>query len=557
MENQARGKLRVGLLLDSFQVPAWAYVMLQRIRDSSYAEIDLVVLNGAFGKEKGSLLSRLARQRRFLLYEAYRELDRRVLRVKPDAMEILDAAGLLAGVPVLKVRPREGAYSDWIEEADVEAIRGYRLDVLIRRGFRILRGKVLEAARFGVWSFHHGDVKTRRGAPAGFWNVFENHPVTGSALQVLTEEMDGGAVLCRSYSATDYLSVARNVNNYYWKTLSFIPRKLRELHDRGEKAFFEKVRAENQHPDFYSHRLYQRPSNGEMAALLAKHAAKVAWVRLNHALFLEQWVLMFDLGDRLRGTFRRFRRIVPPRDRFWADPHIVYKDGRYYIFIEEFLYRQGRAHIAVLVMDEAGNYSPPVKVLEKPYHLSYPFVFEWQGACYMVPESSANRTIEAYRCTSFPDRWEPHATLMQGVQAMDATLFPHGGKWWLFANMAGNEGASTWDELFLFHADNPLSQRWTPHPLNPIVSDVQRSRPAGPLFTHGGNLYRPSQDSSRRYGYGLRMNQVLVLNETDYQEKEVAFIEPKWAPDVRGVHTFGHQGRLTVIDAVVKRRRWP
>ncbi len=38
-----------------------------------------------------------------------------------------------------------------------------------------------------------------------------------------------------------------------------------------------------------------------------------------------------------------------------------------------------KGHISVIRMDEQGVYSEPVKVLERPYHLSYPFVFEWEG----------------------------------------------------------------------------------------------------------------------------------------------------------------------------------
>jgi hypothetical protein len=174
----------------------------------------------------------------------------------------------------------------------------------------------------------------------------------------------------------------------------------------------------------------------------------------------------------------------------------------------------------------------------------------------MVPESKANRTIEVYRCTEFPYRWTLETRLMEDVEAVDTTLLEHAGKWWLFANMIENQGASSWDELFLFSADSPLSRNWTPHPRNPIVSDVTRARPAGRIFSKGGKLYRPSQNSAHRYGYGLNINEITELTESTYSERVVSSTEPSWDRSLLGTHTFAAEHRLTVIDALTLRRRW-
>jgi len=107
----------------------------------------------------------------------------------------------------------------------------------------------------------------------------------------------------------------------------------------------------------------------------------------------------------------------------------------------------------------------------------------------MLPETASHRTIEVYRCLEFPNRWVFDRTLMDQVSALDTTLFPYQGRWWMFTNLKENEGASSWDELFLFSADQPLSVHWEPHPGNPIVSDVRRARSAGAIFEAGCVLY--------------------------------------------------------------------
>ena len=52
-------------------------------------------------------------------------------------------------------------------------------------------------------------------------------------------------------------------------------------------------------------------------------------------------------------------------------------------------------------------------VLEEPWHLSYPFLIEWGGDIWMIPESSTNRDIAIYRAVDFPLKWERHAVLVE------------------------------------------------------------------------------------------------------------------------------------------------
>ena len=144
--------------------------------------------------------------------------------------------------------------------------------------------------------------------------------------------------------------------------------------------------------------------------------------------------------------------------------------------------------------------------------------------------------------------------LLENISAYDTTLFHHNGKWWMFTTVLEYKGASSDDELFLFYSDDLLSTDWTPHPQNPIVSDVRRARPAGRIFSSGGVLYRPSQNCSVRYGYGLKINEIRVLTETEYQETELSSVEPLWDRNLIATHTFNRTGSLTVIDA--ERRRF-
>ncbi len=270
--------------------------------------------------------------------------------------------------------------------------------------------------------------------------------------------------------------------------------------------------------------------------------------------FLDQWVIMTGKNishDSLEWS--ALRPLVPDKDRYWADPFIVEKDNRYYVFIEEKILATGLGRIVCLTLDEDGSLVSNQVVLERPYHLSYPFIFEYQNEMYMLPETASNRTLELYRCQHFPYQWRFVKDLMADIYAVDATLLEHDKKWWLFANVK-EEGGSSLDALHLFYADSPLADKWTAHPLNPIVKDMRSARPAGRIFIWDGKLIRPSQDSSRRYGYALKFNRIDKLSENEYEETNVTSFFPKGGK-ILATHTFNQSGDLTVVDAIIRRTK--
>jgi hypothetical protein len=552
-------KLRIGLLMDSTTVPIWVHEMLSRIHRSDFATIELIVLNRA-AQQETSLAAKLAQQWRDLplivlkkaTLAVYDWAEKRRSGYR-DAFVPTSCEDLLGDIPVLEVRPRATKFSHYLEEEDLQEIAGHDIDVFLRLGFNILRGGVLEAARHGVWSFHHGDHLVNRGGPAGFWEIFYRWPGTGSCLQVLSEDLDNGLMIQRSQSRTDWQSLVRNKCGMYWKTLSMVPRKLQELHRDGPEIFFQRVRAANRHLTLYSNPLFVQPTASRAIAFHIRALFYQLTAEVRKRFTLDQWILLVSQQKNLSTSLWRYKRITPPRDRFWADPFVVKRNGTYFVFIEEYVYSDRCGTVCCLEIDEKGNWKQPYAVLERPYHLSYPFVFEHDGRTYMLPESAENRTIELYECENFPDKWVLNKTMMSGIYAVDSTLHFHDGLWWLFTNIRENEGASPDDELFLFFADSPFAENWTPHPLNPIVSDASRARPAGKLFYHEEMLYRPSQNCLSRYGYGFNLNHIEVLTTGDYQEERVTDVYPNWQSDVLATHSFNFVDGLTVSDALVRR----
>ena len=184
-------------------------------------------------------------------------------------------------------------------------------------------------------------------------------------------------------------------------------------------------------------------------------------------------------------------------------------------------------------------------VLDPGHHVSYPYVFEDQGAIYMLPEISASGDLVLYEATAFPYQWRPAAVLLPGVAGVDATVFQHEGLWWIFATRA-DRGAN--QNLFVWHASS-LTGPWTAHAGNPVKTDARSARPAGTPFVADGRLIRPSQDNSHRYGGRLILNRVDILTPIDFSESAIGVVEPRAVGRRHGLHTLSAAGNRTLVDA--------
>ena len=287
-------------------------------------------------------------------------------------------------------------------------------------------------------------------------------------------------------------------------------------------------------------------------------ARRIGGNQLRHRTTRVQWQLGIRPRDPARPVWQDasgFRPLVPPRDRLWADPFLLRRDGVSHLFFEELPFATDKGVIAWAPLAADGRMGPREVVLEEPVHLSYPFVFEHAGHVWLVPESCATDSIVLYRADPFPTRWRREAVLLQGLRAVDSTLLQHAGRWWLFCNVSHPHG-STWDELNLYHAATLLGP-WLAHPANPIVSDIRSARPAGRIFRFGGAWIRPAQDCAAGYGAAVAFRAIETLTPDHYRERPIGRLEPTWQPGLSGTHTYAVDEAFEVIDGLRRPLRWP
>jgi hypothetical protein len=130
--------------------------VLQDIRLCPCADL-VVTIRNATPPPALSFSQRLARKWRSLLYSWYTAWDDAKYATPEDPLVMCDAKRILGTVSVIDVVPRMTLHTDRFEDDDIRRIRELDLDVILRFGFRLLRGAILDSARYGVWSYHHGD----------------------------------------------------------------------------------------------------------------------------------------------------------------------------------------------------------------------------------------------------------------------------------------------------------------------------------------------------------------------------------------------------------------
>jgi hypothetical protein len=537
VRSPARRPVTIGVLLDGRSQEGWVRESLRQALAVPGTKLAAIaVVRGASRESFASSLHRI--------------LDGLDGQLRCRKEPLFSRTELPAGfdAPIVEVDvtlERDGWYPD---EAGMTALRRCDVDVWLCFAAIPPRRPFGPVSRFGIWGIEIGQDVPAASPWAGAVEVSSGSAVTMVSVVDYAESRPG--IPYQTFSATIKNSARRNRLYCLRKGMSFFRRLLEGLvRDRSwQSSRPATLPAPASYPEL------REPTVAELARLSWRLVSSVAANQLHRRRWLDQWQIgyYFADGDELGCRLDRLRYLVPPMDRVWADPFAVEHGGRYFVFCEEQGVGSPKAHIAAIEVFEDGEPGEAQIALERPYHLSYPFVFEWQGSLYMLPESGENGTVEIYRCEAFPLRWRLHRVLLENVSAYDATLWRGGDRWWMFVNMA-EPGADSSDELHVYWSATPFGP-WTAHRRNPVLSDVRCARPAGPLFSCGGKLYRPSQDCSVIYGHSVSINRVDVLREDEYRETAVERIVPGWRPDISRVHTFGRSKRLRVIDCMVGRK---
>lgn len=525
----------MGLLVED-RVPAFFADVVEDIASANFAEVSLVLRTAGARRSCGMLL------------RLYDQWDARRHASIQEPFRAIDASRLLAGIKTydLKRLPAGNIELDILRHiADAD------LDVILAASSAVRGYEAKLSSRHGVWSYRFGE------GPDG-----------SSALPYLRELLDGSNLMrvrlvrwgadptqdATLWEATfaglhsDSFSLREARRRPGWACTSACIQKLRELHESADGC----LDAAPTETDTATTNV-RKVSNTELLGWLAPKLASKVVRRITGTPRTAHWQMAVRVGDgRLWGddalNTDGFRWIESPPGYLYADPFLIRHNSRTWLFYENYSYSEQRAVIDCGEVLADGTVSESRSVLRRPYHLSFPQVFQYGEDFFMVPETAGNRTVELYRAVRFPDEWKLEKVLYSGAPAVDTAVWHDGTFWWFFSTLKEARGDGYM--LFLFFS-RELDGEWQSHPANPICTDVRYARGAGSLFRQNGRLLRPNQDCSVRYGYRLNCQEVITLTPDSYAEKPLFTLDPSTWSGMIGVHTYNRCPGAEVIDGCI------
>ena len=245
-----------------------------------------------------------------------------------------------------------------------------------------------------------------------------------------------------------------------------------------------------------------------------------------------------------------FRIINNTKDYWFADPLLFSEHESTFLFVEAYSYERHKGELGVfdIINGEAKNFR---KIIETSTHMSYPFVFKWNDAYYMIPETGAAKEIVLYKAASFPDDWDVDKVLLSGGVYRDHTIYQDDDNILKMISYR-QEGSNRFNLKYfvdLFELDMNKKE------LTLITEKCDKekiNRPAGPILNIDGHKYRLTQRCNRAYGEsiyvfdmnnGLDIRRSQIINELRGQHINIS---DGSKPIL--LHTYSQAGGYEVID---------
>lgn len=547
--------LAVGAVIDAKSPATWVCQLLDKIQQYPALDLQAVVVIQQPNKQQQAPMNAFHRFGRWLLEN---KIDRSQFNQDP-----WKSHDIPTGITL-------------VERADA-AIALSHCQVILNLCHSELPGELLSSLETTIWSAEINSLDTRveqallRRDPLNWiylWSQSTGNTAQSNPLKLIASH----ALPTQSYSLTDWRKSA------YFCLPSLFSSRLNWLAQQSKLLELELDNPQICCGAIKEERLVSaqqavleiepagptRPFNGtgylkQVLSIWVRQTVK----RVSDRLWVDQWQLAaFDHGgqsasliDQIGSTSIEDYSALPcPKNLIRADPHVLDHAGSMYILFEEMDTGGSKAHIASAKLDGAGKASDFKTVLKEDQHLSYPFLFSHDGVAYMIPETASKKTVTLYRANDFPQHWEVVGDLLTDINAADSTVIHFENRWWLFTNSQSHQVVGERDELLLYFADE-LTGPWQSHPLNPVLTGVDRARMAGPLILENGFLHRPSQYGAARYGRGINLNRIERMDTTHYQETPVARILPKQNSMWKGCHSITRAQGLTIVDRVCRQRR--
>lgn len=232
-------------------------------------------------------------------------------------------------------------------------------------------------------------------------------------------------------------------------------------------------------------------------------------------IYTGQSIFDFVSTENIKNPVLTAKDVTDVMAEFVADPFMIRDKDTWYMFFEVLNSFNNKGEIGLATSNDGLHWNYQQIVIKEQFHLSYPYIFNFQNEYYMIPESYEANSIRLYKAVDFPTKWEFVKTLIDGKDYVDSSVFNFHEMWWMFTS------SSQSDILRLYYSDDLMGQ-WIEHPQSPIIKDnLNIARPGGRVVVCDRKIFRYTQDDEHLYGNQVRAFEITDLTTTTYEEKAV------------------------------------
>ena len=525
----------------------WQYQTIKLLEESEVAKAALIINDARVIQTKTSVFKKA--EKYFNKHFVYNLTKRFLFKVAAWKNVPIDHA--VQNLSVIDCTTiKKGKFSEYFSEEDILQIRSYKLDFILRFGFNIIRGEILNVPKYGVWSYHHGDELKFRGGPIGFWEIYKNSKTNGVVLQQLNNLIDAGVIINRRSFTTVSHAYSEHINKLLMQNVD-MPLQVCKRIVSGDDSFFKNKASSTKAP------MNRLPNNLQMLRFLFVLLFNRIQLKIDNLFKQERW----DIGI-IEGKLTKHPNQIKLDNVNWlalrkgscyaADSFCFETNAKRYIVFEDFDYKSGKGKISLLNLANSGASIEIKTVIEKPFHLAYPFVFQHEQAFYLIPETAENGTVELYKWNAASETFGFQQVLIN-VAGVDSSIVQYQGRWWIFCGLKNDLPN---EKLHVFYAEK-LTGPYKAHDLNPVKTNPAGSRPAGQFIIDNTVLFRPAQYSVNWYGEKIVWFKIKELTPNTFSEEQVSesVAQSNWEYN-KGLHTFSQSPSFKVIDAKKRSSGW-
>ena len=548
-------KKRIGVIIDSTHVTKQIYDLVQLSKKSKNYQISTLLINETSEHNKNIIKKIFSKIQNYgltrylsnIVFKVICKLESIYLKSLVKYSNYYNKFQLHEEdkFEIIKIKPKISKDSLKIEytKPDLEKIKNANLDLLIYTSIGNLKGEILTVCPNGIIAIHYSHDEKNQIGPPGFWEVYDRRPRTGFIIQRFKDEFGQAEILYRGFVATSWF-YSLNLANLCEIANPYLHDAIEDITSKKSFLSIQKIKtAPPILPTFpsiiHSFIYLLKTTRILLEKLFIKYGGRCY-----------RWSVAYQFIDTWHNAeLNKSTKIPNPKNRFLADPFVIYRNGSHYCFVEDYDLLKKKGSISVYKLSP-GSSTQLGTALVEDFHLSYPYLFEFNNELYMCPETGEKREIRIYKCVDFPLKWVFHKTLMNDVSAADTSIFAYEDKWWMFTNLDRSSICDHSAQLHIFYASNPITDDWIPHINNPVIFDPLTGRNGG-LIKDVNSIYRVYQRQGfDLYGEAFGVAKIDKLTTSEYSEKSVFEAEPTFFKGIKGTHTFNFEKGILVLDYV-------